>query len=291
MNRNDAITIVLVCNDHFSIMLGALIRSIVFNHRSGEPLNIYIISDNFSNKNKKKIVNSTMAANLSLKWLNMTDLIDIQRDLPYDNSSFPLNVYLRLFIPSILPIELKKAIYMDVDMIACKDISELWHIDIGTHPVAAVRDRSLTVSSEWGGITNYKELNLDPQTPYFNSGLLLLNLDIWRQNGILQRIIKAINTNIKYAKFPDQYGINVVLANEIMELSYKWNCYSYMEEKDPGIIHFIGKKPIYQDYDGNREYLAEFVKYLNMDSGEQFRVYSSFTRYLYKVLNKLKKKF
>ena len=257
MIKENIITLVLVCNDHFSGMLGALIRSIVFNHKSEELLNIYIISDNISVANKSKIADSIGDDHVTLQWLNMKEVINIQRDLPLDSSSFPLNVYLRLFIPSILPLDIKKAIYMDVDMIVCTYISDLWHTDLDTHPAAAVRDRSLTVSSEWGGITNYKELNLDPSTPYFNSGLLLLNLDVWRRDNILQKVIKAINSNIKYAKFPDQYGINVVLANEIMELDYKWNCYSYLKEKHPYIIHFIGKKPIYKDYDGNPEYLAE----------------------------------
>ncbi|RZK12130.1 MAG: glycosyltransferase family 8 protein, partial [Flavobacterium sp.] len=231
--RDNTITIVLVCNDHFAILLATLIKSLTYNHSSEELLSIYIVNDKISLRTQTKIIDFFKDEHLDINWLSMSDVIDRNIDLPSDSSTFPSNVYVRLFIPMFLPKTIKKAIYLDVDMIVCTDISLLWNIDLGEYPVAAVRDRSQTVSSKWGGITNYKELGLAPETPYFNSGLLILNLDIWRSDNITSKIITSINSNIKYAKIPDQYGINIVLANKIMELDYKWNCYPHLAEKNP----------------------------------------------------------
>ncbi len=79
-------------------------------------------------------------------------------NLPLDASSFPLNVYARLFIPHFISPLLEKVIYLDVDMIMEKDIQELWNIDLQDKMISGVIDRSGVVSSSWGGISNYKEL-------------------------------------------------------------------------------------------------------------------------------------
>lgn len=49
-------------------------------------------------------------------------------------------VYARYLIPRLLPENIKRAIYMDQDMIVQKDIGELWSTDLEGYPVAAARE-------------------------------------------------------------------------------------------------------------------------------------------------------
>lgn len=270
-------------------MLGALLKSIIVNHKSEQPIQLFIINDKISSANRRRINQIVQDGKLNITWLESATIFENIK-LPIDNSSFPRNVYMRLFIPSFLPPEIKKAIYLDVDMICCNDIAKLWEIDMGASPAAAVKDRSDVVSSEWGGIPNYKELDLDPKTPYFNTGLIVFNMDVWRAEGITQQIITAVEENIKYAGFPDQYGFNAVLAPRCLALDFKWNCYSMLTEKEPNIIHFIGNKPIYQSYSDNKGYAIEFFKYLELTPWHNFKPYSSYSRYWNKAINKLKNK-
>jgi len=289
MKKSENITLVVTCNDHFSLMLGALIQSIAANHTSLKQIDLYIVNDNISFKNKIRINKCGGDAKINLIWLE-SDVIFEKVKLPIDNSSFPRNVYMRLFIPSFLPDEVKKAIYLDVDMICCTDIAKLWEIDLNDKPIAAVKDRSEVVSSEWGGIANYKELKIDPNTPYFNTGLIVFNTDVWRTENITHKIIEAVENNIKYAGFPDQYGLNVVLAARCLPLDFRWNCYSMLTQNDPFIIHFIGNKPIYKSYGDNANYAKEFFKYLGSTPWKNFEPYSSYMRYWNKALNKIKNK-
>ncbi|MCD0490211.1 glycosyltransferase family 8 protein [Pedobacter sp. MC2016-14] len=289
MKNKENITIVVASDDHFAIMLAALIQSIIHTHKSGEKIDLYIVDDNLSTANLEKINSSYDPEKINIKWLKLTEIFAGVK-LPLDNSTFPLNVYMRLFIPLFLPKEVKKAIFLDVDMILCTDISELWNIDLGSYPIAAVRDRSEIISNEWGGITNYKELGLHPDLPYFNAGMMVLNNEIWRENGITQKIIECITTNVKYANFPDQYGLNVILAGQFYELDFRWNCYSILDEKNPYIIHFIGNKPIYKSYNSNVTYAEEFFKYVRLTAWKDFSPHSSYKRYLKKAINKIKKK-
>ncbi|MGY4384235.1 lipopolysaccharide biosynthesis glycosyltransferase [Pedobacter sp. UYP24] len=289
METPEIITLVFTCNNHFALMLGALLKSIIVNHKSEQHIQLFIINDNISLSNKNRINQITLDGKLNVTWLESAKIFENIK-LPIDNSSFPRNVYMRLFIPSFLPLEIKKAIYLDADMICCTDISKLWKIDLGNFPVAAVKDRSEVVSSEWGGIPNYEELNLDPNTPYFNTGLIVFNMDLWREESITQAIINAVEENIKYANFPDQYGFNVVLASKCLTLDFKWNCYSMLMEESPNIIHFIGNKPIYQSYKDNQSYATEFYKYLELTAWRSFKPYSAYARYWNKALNKIKNK-
>ena len=290
MDTGREITIVTVCDNHYAILLAALLKSIEINHKSAENINFYIISDNVSDENKTNIINSVKGSFFSLKWLSMKEAIPSHIQLPLDNSSFPLNVYVRLFIPYFIPQELTKVLYLDVDMIVNEDISKLWSIDIEDKIIAGVVDRSQVVSSTWGGIGNYKELGLNENTKYFNSGLLIIKPVEWREKEIAAKVIECVLKNKKFAAFPDQYGLNVIFANQWYELDPKWNCYSFSEEKNPFIIHFIGTKPIYKSYNFNEEYKKIFFTYLALTPWKNFTPAGESKRLGKKLYNLGKKK-
>ena len=81
-----------------------------------------------------------------------------------------------------------------------------------------------------------------------------MNPKKWRELNSTERILKCVKENSKYTNFPDQYGLNVVFADEWLELDTKWNCYAVSEEPNPYLIHFIGVKPMYSSYSYNPDY-------------------------------------
>ena len=69
-----------------------------------------------------------------------------------------------------------KIIYLDCDLIVEQQLSKLFNYDIGRYPIAAVEDM-------WSGKDdNYERLGYDRKYGYFNSGVLLINLDMWRES-------------------------------------------------------------------------------------------------------------
>lgn len=287
---NNAITIVTVCDNHYAVMLAALLKSIEVNREGKDPIDLYIVDDGLNNESKKKVSESTNQEVFNLIWLGLEDVIPDKSKLPLDSSTFPLNVYIRLFIPHFIPQSLERVLYLDVDMIVETDIAGLWELDMGGKVIAGVVDRSGTVSSRWGGITNYKELGLAPETKYFNSGLLLMDPKKWREQNVTERILSCVNENSQYAGFPDQYGLNVVLANQWFELDSRWNSYATSDGTDPYVIHFIGVKPIYTSYDLNQDYRIRFFYYLGLTQFSGFKPISNNFRLLNKLYNKLVKK-
>jgi len=287
---SNTITIFTVCDNHFSVLLAALIKSIDVNHHSAEHINFYIVGDKLSAKNKENLLKCADLKKVSFFWFKINDIIKDKTLLPLDGSSFPLIVYIRLFFPLFIPADVDKVIYLDVDMIVRKDISMLWNTDLGDKIIGGVPDRSGVVSCAWGGITNHKELGIAPESKYFNSGLLLLNRKKWIEANITEKIIDCISKNTKYANFPDQYGLNVVFANQWLELDPRWNSYSMLEKEDPFLIHFIGIKPIFTSYNYVARYKDEFYSYLKLTPWANYKPIGNHIRIFKKIWNKLYKK-
>ena len=279
----EEICIVTVCDDHFAVMLAVLIKSIEINHFSNESIHIYIVDDGISAKNKLKIINSIDRKKIELTWFPIDEVLPKDVALPLDKSTFPLNVYIRLFIPHFLPQTCLKAIYLDVDMLVKKDISILWNTGIDGKIIAGVVDRSEKVCSSWCGITNYKELGLHPDTKYFNSGLLIMDLEKWRKTTLSHDILDCIHKYKNFADYPDQYGLNVIFANQWFELDHRWNTFATLSEKDPYIIHFIGRKPIYSSYENNESYATDFYHYLQFTQWADYKEKNELFRLLKKL--------
>ncbi|MBK6964356.1 MAG: glycosyltransferase family 8 protein [Bacteroidales bacterium] len=284
------ISIFTVTDNHFTVLLAALLKSINMNHQSDEHINFYIVGDNLTPEHKANLEKCTSSGKITIFRIDLKDIIKDKSRLPLDGSSFPLIVYTRLFFPLFLPPGTEKVIYLDVDMIVRKDISLLWNIELGDKIIAGVPDRSGTVSSSWGGIPNYKELGIAQDTKYFNSGLLVINCKKWIEADFTGKNINCISENTKYANFPDQYGLNVVFANQWLELESGWNSYSSVEKKDPHIIHFIGIKPVYTSYNYSQKYKDEFYSYLRLTPWANFKPIGNHVRLLKKIRNRIYKK-
>jgi lipopolysaccharide biosynthesis glycosyltransferase len=270
-------------------MLAALIKSIEVNHSSESEIELFIVDDHIDEYNKAKIINSHSSAGITLQWLPIATVVPKNLNLPFDTSTFPLNVYIRVLISHFIPDYCKKAIYLDVDMIVRKDLLPLWDTDLQDRIIAGVVDRSEKVSSTWGGIPNYEELALNPESKYFNSGLLLIDVVQWRKTDLSAKILACIAYNKQHAFFPDQYGLNVVFADQWYELDQCWNTISESENPDPSIIHFIGIKPIYKTYKNNPFYKAEFFRYLEMTAWKGYKPTAGYNQFLNKLSKKLQK--
>lgn len=280
------ITIVVASDDNYIILLAALINSIESNLKAGQTIDIWVIEDDVSGRNKRKLQNSINPAITNLRWQSMTDVIPSGVHLPLDRSSYPLNIYMRLFIPYFIPKEIEKVLYLDVDMIVQKDLSALYETELGEALVGAVLDpRIITFDNPWGGVLNYQELGLDAKTRYFNTGLLLIPTKKWREQQIPEKIIKCIDEHKKFANYPDQYGMNVILANQWMELNPLWNHFCTFDHPEPYLIHYVQRKPIYKSYNNSIAYQKIFYSYLYKTAWKNAKPRGEYVRYYEKIKN------
>lgn len=289
MKLVERITIVAATDNHYCVLLAALIKSIEVNYNSKKPIDFYIVGDGLTESNVNSLVKSYSSELLTLHWLKMENIIPPDLTIPFDYSSYPKNIYVRLFIPYFLPETVSKAIYLDVDMIVQCDIHELWTVELHENIVGAVVDPLDTIGNPYSGIPNYKELQLNPSAKYFNTGLLLMNVTHWRNENITAKVLNCVAENKKFAKLPDQYALNVVLYDRWLELEKTWNTFSNSEDDKANIIHFAHRKPIYKSYHYGGSHKNIFFHYLNMTDWKGFKEISEVRRYAKKLYNLFEK--
>lgn len=289
MSALNPVVIVVACDNHYMPLLAALVKSIEVNHKSAEHIEFYILDDGIFKKNIVKLNNSVNSEIFTLHWVPMKKVIPAGMSIPYDTSSYPLIIHMRMFIPYFIPEEYEKVIYMDVDMIVNDDISKLWQTNLNEYAIAAVTDVRIRYFGNSQAVKNYKQLGFDENTKYFNTGILLMNTRTWRERNLTAIVFKCIEDNREFANYPDQYGLNVVLANQWLELDVKWSWSAAEWNPDASLIHFIWRKPIYKTYRYEKRYLEMFLHYLSLTQWKGFKPVGEFERLLKKGLNKILK--
>ena len=160
-----------------------------------------------------------------------------------------LLAYGMLLLPDLLP-DVSQAIYIDSDLVFNLPFSKLLAHEpaFATHHVSAALgstfdatlDRDLAVT-----------LGLDLSAPYFNSGLMVLNLDLWRRDCTAAQCIGFCRQHHTF----DQTALNCLFYKRFFILPHEFNYPLYAaasEDVDPTdkIFHFVGApKPF--DFLGN----------------------------------------
>lgn len=132
------------------------------------------------------------------------------------NPRVPRAINARYALPELLAGRYPRAVYTDVDLAAVADVSELWDLDLRGCAVGAV-----TAPSDIGS------RHLPQVQRYFNSGMLLIDVDAWLAEDIGQQIMTAMIENPAWALF-DQDAANAVMADSQgaplwQELPAGWN--------------------------------------------------------------------
>lgn len=154
--------------------------------------------------------------------------------------------YYRLLAPFIFP-ACSRAIYLDADTLVMEDLFPLWSLNLDGYAIAAVRDYIPCICE---AIENWENLHLNPNAPYFNSGVMLIDLNAWRAEKISQQVLticyKHQDLLLAQKKWPqyDQYGLNVILHGNWKELDKTWNYGTDRSPERANIIHFIGNGKI-----------------------------------------------
>lgn len=136
---------------------------------------------------------------------------------------------LRAALTRILPPYVDRVLWLDPDTIVSDSVEDLWHYDISQYYFAAVEET---------------RNNNHTTHPYYNAGVMLMNLDKFRTDGMDDQVIDAINST-KYEHL-EQDAINF-LCHPVMPLPSRFSA-SYVSDPcdDPCITHYLADaKPLF----------------------------------------------
>jgi len=175
---------------------------------------------------------SAYAIRQGIRFNVITIDIALLRGLP-TSQTWSVAIYARLLIPDLLPCSIERALYLDADCIVVGDLTALWQMDMGQAAIAAVGDTY--------GAHLEREIGIEiADDDYVNSGVLLMNLVVWRRDRLGAAAIAFIRQY--HPCLVDQTAINVACAGRIARLAQEWNLLAHAllrseQWREPRIIH------------------------------------------------------
>lgn len=209
----ESLHIVISSDENYIIHGAVLCRSIIRHNKEEYKIHLHLLSNGVSEKSIAKL-NSLFECEESL--LSVYDMENIQSKLVVKvPPTISITAYLRLFVASILPNEIQKVIYMDVDAVVNSSLHDLWNIEFKDELIAGVLDTVTVNAKSLIGITDTE--------PYLNSGLLLINLKAWRAENTEGKFLSFLIKNDGNVYHHDQGILNAVCSNRKIIIHPKFN--------------------------------------------------------------------
>ena len=210
----------------------------LFDNTTSE-VTVHILHDNtLTQDNREKFIYLAGRYGQLVKFYNVEELCAdklakmIELVPSVKTARVSVGAFYRLLIPQILSEDIDKCVYLDSDMLVNLDIKELWQIELGDKPLAAVREmeanaynyKTHDAAQKYllsSGIVEYDE--------YFNSGLLVMNLLYLRDaEELIMNGVKWRGEHPQCNCF-DQDIWNYLFSKNYLRLSAKYDRFIYNE--------------------------------------------------------------
>ena len=232
------IEIVLCTDDNYVMPTSVLINSIRITNPEAK-IHYNIVSSGLSDSAKKKFSENLLGKNASIDFYTVDQ--EILNGCPVrPGEHISIAAYFRFLLPTILPENMNKVLYMDGDIVCVDDITPLWETSLEGFAAAAIPDMHCD------DIRILNRLPLAESSEYYNSGVMLINLDWWRKNDVQNKSIFFATHNEDICTYHDQDVLNVILQGSIKTLSIRYNLQEHFLERKGNL--FIDKK-YYDDLD------------------------------------------
>ena len=207
--------IALICDDKYLLPAIVLIKSIDENVNQFK-LSIHVIGFNLSQDSFDRL-NSLCVEHVDI-YIHHIDEEYLRSRVGkvVQHSHVTMTSLLKFELPNILN-GINSVLYLDTDIVIKKNIYELLRIDFEDYYIAAAPELWCARANHESGIT------------YFNSGVLLINLDLCRVNNISNRlwIEKQKLLSNKSSKTMDQDALNIVFRGKTKYIPVEYNMNPY----------------------------------------------------------------
>lgn len=178
-----------------------------------------------------------------------------------------LATYYRLLLPDLLPRNVSRLLYLHCDLLVRHPIEALYNQNLGGKALGAVVNPPMRQQAALG---------LAEEDGYFNAGVLLMDLERWRAQGLHRRSRAYIEAHPGGLVCHDQDALNAMLRGNWQRLDPRWNQqFSFFmlsaaavglsrdsirrARRDPYIVHFTTDSKPWQATNAHpfrREYFA-----------------------------------
>ncbi|MDR1550275.1 MAG: glycosyltransferase family 8 protein [Hungatella sp.] len=249
--------VVYASNDNYARHLAVSLYSLLDHNRDMGDIHIYVLSMSLSEGTKERL--KSVAGGFG-RELTVVELGNLKERFSYevDTGGFDLSIMARLFVGEVLPEEAGRVLYLDCDTVVLSSLRRLWETDLKSFLLGAVMEPTIYPSIK-------KDIGLLLSEPYYNSGVLLIDMNRWREENAQKLLLDFYCSKGGKLFAGDQDTINGALKGRIKPLSprynfftnYRYYRYSHLvrlspvygklgskgfkeAKKHPAILHFMG---------------------------------------------------
>lgn len=264
--------ILCTASEQYTIYMLAMLRSL-FRHNQCD-ITIYLLYSRVSDATLERARNVIEGNGSTFVPIDVGE--DVFDDAPI-NLYFTKEMYYRLLASKKLPEDVDRVLYMDPDTLVRGSIEEFYNLPFDGNMIIAMPDPPQLYNPKiHDNRPHHIRLDLPEDFVYINSGVILMNLKLMRENNFsVNSIFKIMDEKKDVVVYPDQDAINIyfkdstkvwknlfnynpgIYANEILKWGFSKK---YRRRVNPMIVHFMGPvKP--WDIHYRNKYCFEYQEY------------------------------
>lgn len=257
LGNKQKVNILVTLDENYIPYLNVMLASLLYSNRDC-CFDVYLLHSSIKEEN----VTETRKLLENHGKLIMINAQNIGLEGAPTTSRYPQEIYYRIFAARYLPKTLDRILYLDPDIIVNGSLKKLYMLPMDEYYFAA--------ASHTGGFlrkVNSIRLDMDEDSQYINSGVMLMNLELLRKEQNYDDVFRFIEKRKKFLVLPDQDIISSLYGSKIYALdSFRYNMTEKLYkrhapfEKDINIdwvrkhsviIHYCGRnKPWRENYSG-----------------------------------------
>ena len=171
-NTGDKMNILITIDNGYLDVRCVMLKSLLLCHPDTE-FTVYVLNSSLNSEDF-----AAMKQSLPSKRMTIVDVKagkDLLADAPV-TERYPKEMYYRIFAAAFLPDNVDRVLYLDPDLVVIKPLYNLYSIDLDGFYFAAA-------SHVGKFLTNLNALRLQTEenTPYINSGVMMINISLLRK--------------------------------------------------------------------------------------------------------------
>ncbi len=244
-------------NENYVRHMAVSLYSLMDRNQAAERIRVFILASGITPESREKIFQIGAHFGREIVWIPVGDL---RERFPYavDTGGFDISAMGRLFVGTLLPEDVERVLYLDCDTVVLDSLGRLWETDLKGKLFGAVMEPTIYPQVK-------ERIGLGKKDPYFNSGVLLIDVKKWREEGAEKTLLDFFGSLGGKTFACDQDTLNGVFRGKIRPLHPRYNFFSnyrYFHYRDltdqspayravsaamftqakrhPAIIHFAG---------------------------------------------------
>ena len=231
---------------------------VIVSYALSNPLNrrdIFVFVDNVSEEGIRMLSTTGAAFGLSVTCIKLDNamLRDLGRHSISGLPHVSVATYGKLLIPRSLPERYLRCLILDCDVLVRGNLDPLFATDLQGRCLGAAKDAVDALKS-------VARLGLSADSVYFNSGVMLIDLNLWKSEKPMLRIPDVTAEKHNRMIFMEQDILNLLFNGQFKQLDPKWNAImviipaGYVRNwtgipEEQLILHFAGElKPWHEFY-------------------------------------------